>query len=484
MAVNLEKIKTFLGGRDGFAEIQTVAEANKYLSYEHMAIDDKQATTVVDGVEYDLTEDVGKWVNSKLRFGYLNRIVRQRVSYAFGRKCTFSKESDQISVLFDMDTIRKCGWYIAAHGHAFLEIRFNEDGVMSGICAHDPAHCFEFNDSETTQRAFVVLEEVRNEFGLKSEDEQLQVRVIEESQDKSSFTITQYLYANNDIKEVDYIKPVTVQRRNDGKLRKFNGDLVMELFTDPFKTGVFTEIKSLVDEYDTVASETSDYLKKSPRSPIVLKGYGTNVTEFVSNLFEYNVIPLQADGTAELLKCEQDVTAVCKHLDNVEQAMREQTGWVKTELGNIGYSGAALRMRYADLDIHAQHLQSVLKEAFDSCRLYVIDAISGITDDVEVAFDSDVMVNESDTVTNCVNSMDILSHRTILENHPFVSNVDVEISRLEEEGRSIYTIGEAESEAESEAETDAESESNGLVLNPVDNLNVSNKQKKILAENT
>lgn len=479
--LNLEKIKKFLGDRENFNEVKTILEANKYIRYEKMSIDDKKAVSVVDGTEYELESENSMWPNTKLRFAHINRVVKQRVNYAFGRKCTFSEDSEQVSVLFDMDTIRKCAWYISTHGSAFLEICFNVEGTMSGIKAHDCAHCFEFNDAETMQRGWIIIEEVPNEFGMKNEDEEsLQIRLIEESENKESFTISNFLFAKNELLPISYLPELTINRLHDDKIRRFNGDVVMRLKTNPFEIGVYTEISSLSDEFDSMGSSNSDYLKKSPRSPIVVKGYGTTLSEFVTNVQTYNVIPVQADGDVELLKAEQDITAAHKHLELIEDSIRDQTGWVKSELGNVGYSGAALRMRYAELDIYAQQLQEVMTQAFDGARLYIVSAIPGTSEDIEVSYDSDVMVNETDTVTNCVNSLDILSRRTILENHPFVRSVDVEIERLAAEGRDIYTIGE-EGEEEENGET-IERPEDGTELDSSQEMNLTNQQRRQMAD--
>ena len=487
--LNLEKIKKFLSDRESFAEVKLVNEANKYTRYEKMNIDDKRAVSVVDGSEYQLEDENSMWPNSKLRYGHINRVVKQRVNYAFGRKCTFSEDSDQVGVLFDMDTIRECAWYISLHGSAFLEICFNVDGQMSGIKAHDAAHCFEFNDADTRQRGWVIVEDVPNEFGMSNDNEESQqIRLIEESEDKESFIVSNFLFARNELSQIPYLPEFAVKRLNDEKIRRFNGDIVMKLHTNPFGIGVYKEILSLSDEFDMMGSSNSDYLKKSPRSPIVVKGYGTTLSEFVTNVQTYNVIPVQADGDVDLLKAEQDISAAQKHLELIEDSIRDQTGWVKSELGNVGYSGAALRMRYAELDIYSQQLQEIMTQAFDGSRLYIVSAIPGLTDKIEVSYDSDVMVNETDTVTNCVNSLDILSRRTILENHPFVRSVDVEIERLEQEGRSIYTIGDEdmdESGSDGEDGEDGgtlERAEDGVELDPSQEMNLTNKQREQMAK--
>lgn len=479
--LNLEKIKKFLGDRENFAEVSLINEANEYTKYDKMNIDDKKAVSVVDGTEYQLEDENSMWPNSKLRYGHINRVVKQRVNYAFGRKCTFSEDSEQVSVLFDMDTIRKCAWYISLHGSAFLEICFNVDGQMSGIKAHDAAHCFEFNDAETLQRGWLIIEAIPNEFGMKNEDDDsLQIRLVEEAENKESFTISNFLFAKNELSPISYLPDLTINRLHDDKIRRFNGDIVMRLHTNPFEIGVYKEILSLSDEFDAMSSSNSDYLKKAPRSPIVVKGYGTTLSEFVTNVQTYNVIPVQADGDVSLLRAEQDISAAQKHLELIEDSIRDQTGWVKAELGNVGYSGAALRMRYAELDIYSQQLQEVMTQAFDGARLYVVAAIPGLTEEIEVAYDSDVMVNETDTVTNCVNSLDILSRRTILENHPFVRSVDVEIERLEEEGRSIYAIGEEENSLADARSLDRAED--GTELDPSQEMNLTNQQREQMAD--
>ena len=48
-------------------------------------------------------------------------------------------------------------------------------------------------------------------------------------------------------------------------------------------------------------------------------------------------------------------------------------------------------------------------------------------------FNTDVSVNEAETIQECVQSKDLLSQRTILANHPWVKSVDDEIERIDEE---------------------------------------------------
>lgn len=52
---------------------------------------------------------------------------------------------------------------------------------------------------------------------------------------------------------------------------------------------------------------------------------------------------------------------------------------------------------------------------------------------LDVVFNTDMPVNESEVITNCRNSEGIISRRTILENHPWTKDPEEEQKRLDEE---------------------------------------------------
>lgn len=50
-----------------------------------------------------------------------------------------------------------------------------------------------------------------------------------------------------------------------------------------------------------------------------------------------------------------------------------------------------------------------------------------------VIFDRDILLNESEAITNCSNSVGILSTETILEQHPWTKDAQTELARLRKE---------------------------------------------------
>ena len=55
---------------------------------------------------------------------------------------------------------------------------------------------------------------------------------------------------------------------------------------------------------------------------------------------------------------------------------------------------------------------------------------------VKVIFNRDILINESESITNCKNSVGILSEETIVSQHPWTSDVQTELKRIEEQKKA------------------------------------------------
>ena len=52
---------------------------------------------------------------------------------------------------------------------------------------------------------------------------------------------------------------------------------------------------------------------------------------------------------------------------------------------------------------------------------------------VEFVFNRDIFINEDAKIDNCVKSVGIISNKTILARHPWVTNVEHELTQIEED---------------------------------------------------
>lgn len=94
---------------------------------------------------------------------------------------------------------------------------------------------------------------------------------------------------------------------------------------------------------------------------------------------------------------------------------------------------------YADIDLDANGMETEFQAAFEDLLWFInkdlVNRGKGDFEDVPVTivFNRDMLINETESITNCRNSVGLLSNRTIVEQHPWVTDAQTELDRLAEE---------------------------------------------------
>lgn len=214
----------------------------------------------------------------------------------------------------------------------------------------------------------------------------------------------------------------------------------------PFKynsdeVGLLDLIKPLVDDYDQITSSTSNIIKDVPNSIKVVKNYdGTDKAEFTQNVSLYRTAFVSGDGDMETLETKLDITAIEGHLSRLRKDIYEAGSGVDTQettLGNV--SGVALKFRYADLDMDVSGMITEFTHAIEQIIWFIrVDAINKGEGDfcavnVTPNFHVDVIINEKEVIGSAADSVGVISDRTIVANHPWVTNAQDEIEQIEQE---------------------------------------------------
>ena len=98
-----------------------------------------------------------------------------------------------------------------------------------------------------------------------------------------------------------------------------------------------------------------------------------------------------------------------------------------------------IQSMYSDIDLDANDMETELQAAFEDVLWFVNAylANSGYGDfegeDVNIIFNRDILINESEAIDNCAKSVGILSDETIIGMHPWVDDVQQELERLEKQ---------------------------------------------------
>lgn len=206
-------------------------------------------------------------------------------------------------------------------------------------------------------------------------------------------------------------------------------------------------VKSLIDDYDRVASNNSNLLEDQPNSILVVRNYdGQKLGEFRRNLAAYRAVKVTGDGGVEALNSPINTEAANAHLERLRQDIYAFGRGVDLRNQHFGsaVSGIALRQAYAGLDLDCNGLEVHLKDAltklltFIKAFLLAQDAGDFRGCGAEFVFNRDIVIHEEAAVSMCQASQDLLSQETVLANHPWVRDVVREKARIDQEKEGIH----------------------------------------------
>ncbi|GIQ63619.1 hypothetical protein PACILC2_21870 [Paenibacillus cisolokensis] len=206
-------------------------------------------------------------------------------------------------------------------------------------------------------------------------------------------------------------------------------------------------IKSLVDDYDAKTSDNANNLEDLPNSIYVIRNYdGTDLGEFRRNLSVYRAVKVTDEGGLDTKNIEINVEAHKSHIEQLRKDIYEFGRGVDTQSDKFGNSpsGIALKFLYADLDMDANIMETEFQASLEQLLWFVNVHLANIgagdftNEQVEFVFNRDILINETDAVTNIRNSVGILSEETLVAQHPWVTDVKLEMDRLKKQREMEY----------------------------------------------
>lgn len=171
------------------------------------------------------------------------------------------------------------------------------------------------------------------------------------------------------------------------------------------------------------ATETdTEILKQDIRDTKLVKVEGTGSFSYASRNGDYGSL----ESFMKLIK--SDISDICGTVS------REQ------EL-NYVTSGRALDRLYVDMDNDAADMGGVLRDALTDFISFVdLETKKNLQKDFKIVFNTDKPTDEQQIIQNINSSKEFLSTRTLLEQHPWVGNVDEELERIRlDSGEEVST---------------------------------------------
>lgn len=200
-------------------------------------------------------------------------------------------------------------------------------------------------------------------------------------------------------------------------------------------------LKSLVDCYDKLTSIVADTIEDTPEAVKVIKNYRDKIEEFVENLNTFNVVPVAMDGDFRFETPQINIEAFKAFIEQLRKDIYEAGFGVDTESDKFGNqpSGVAIQELYEDLDLDCSNIETEFQASLEYFKFFVDTYLRLITGqdyfdiELEYVFNKSMITNQSEKITDCKNSVGIVSNKTILANHPLVTDVEAELKQLKTE---------------------------------------------------
>lgn len=206
---------------------------------------------------------------------------------------------------------------------------------------------------------------------------------------------------------------------------------------------LLNRVKTLQDAVNSLLSDFQNNMEEDPRNTIlVLKNYdGENLGEFRQNLSTYGVVKVREDGGVETLTVEVNADNYKAILDVLHKQLISNARGYDAKNDRMGNNPNQMNIQsmYSDIDLDANGMETEFQAAFEELLWFINQDLANRgagdfeSEEVTVIFNRDILINESESITNCSNSVGILSNETIVEQHPWTTDVEAELARIQKE---------------------------------------------------
>ena len=415
--------------------------AEKYYDGDH---DILQRKRMVMNAEGTLTP-VENLPNNRLVDNQYRKLVDQKTNYVLGKPITIATEKEEylklLGEVFSKKlhrTLRVLAQHAVDGGIAWLYPYYDEEGNFK--IAEFPAYeiCPIWKDKAHTEL----------DCGMRYYPEEVFLdnggtKLVFHVDLFTNHGITHFLYQGGSLVPCDL--PHTDYLFVDGRGANWNKLPLIPFKYNSKEIPLIRNVKTIQDSLNQVLSDFQNNMEEDPRSTIlVLKNYdGTNIQEFRQNLATYGVIKVTTvdgvQGGVETLNVEVNAANYQAILMQLKRAIVENgRGFdAKEERMDGDPNQMNIESMYTDIDLDVNAMETEFQAGFEELKWFIDQYLihQGHADyseeEVEFIFNRDIFINEDAKIENCVKSVGIISNKTILSRHPWVTNVNHEMSEIE-----------------------------------------------------
>ncbi len=233
---------------------------------------------------------------------------------------------------------------------------------------------------------------------------------------------------------------------SDGSITELNWQRIplIPLKYNEQEIPLIKKTKTLQDGINVMFSDFENNMQEDARNTIlVLKNYdGENLGEFRRNLAAFGAVKVRYDGetkggveTLEVTVNAENYKAI---LELFKKALIENAMGYDAKDDRLSGNPNQMNIQsmYSDIDLDANDMETELQAAFEELLWFVNAHLANTGqgdfkgEKVDIIFNRDILINESDAIDNCQKSVGILSDETIVGQHPWVDDPEKELGRI------------------------------------------------------
>ena len=419
----------------------------RYYNNDHDILRRKRTVIGKDG---KLTE-VNNLPNNRIIDNQYAKMVDLKCNYILGKPLTIDCENEQYTELLKkvfnnrfFRTLNNLAVNVLNCGIGWLYPYYDDKGELNFI-RFDPFEILPFwKDSDHTILDYAVrLYEIEVYEGTSW-------TIKEKVEIYYKDRIERYDFTDGKLKpeSEDYQVPYIIYE-NENETEGYSWDKVPLI---PFKYGnrempLINKVKGLQDSINDMLSDFKNNMQEDSRNTIlIIKNYdGQNLAEFSHNLATYGAVKVKtidgSEGGVDALKVDVNSTNYAVILQLLKKALIENAMGYDAKDDRLSGNPNQMNIQsmYSDIDLDSDKIETEFKASFEMLlefiNVYFIqNGLGDFSNEiVNIVFNRNIMMNQSELIDNCTKSMGLLSEETILTQHPWVNNAKDELDRKKQE---------------------------------------------------
>lgn len=434
--ISLSEVESIIMWHFSSENYRKMLDGNRYYAGEHDIL--KRNRTAIGDDGKLIT--VHNLPNNKIVNNQYKKLVKQKVNYIASKTPSISTDNEKynelLNDLFDkgfLKTIKRIATDVYNNGIGWLFLYVDEEGNLKFKRINSVEVIPVWTDNDHTELKYAIRKYVNQVYRNGRYEKETHIELYKDS------GVEYYILNDNKLNLIEKKAYLTV----DNKPYNWQRIPLISFRADELEQPLLNRVKSLQDGLNMLMSDFMNNMQEDSRNTIlVIKNYdGENLGEFRRNLATYGAVKVREEGEVSSLQVEVNAGNYDAIVKLLKQTIIENGAGFDSKADTLGNNPNQLNIRsmYSEIDLEANDFETEFQASFEELLWFVANHLKNtgqgdfLAEKVEVVLNRDILVNESQAITDIKNSVGIISEETILAQHPWVTDVQAEQEKLKKE---------------------------------------------------